>query len=84
MLHAANVRETTVECAGAHGFTSDKALNFFLERYEAAYRNELDAFVGTATAGTKPRPDGEDGLKALLLADAAYRSWKTKERVEIA
>ena len=83
MLHAANVRETTVEWAGAHGFTSDKALNFFLERYEAAYRNELDAFVGAAKAGTKPRPDGEDGLKALLLADAAYRSWKTKERVTI-
>ena len=34
MVHAANVRETTVELAGAHGFTSDKVLNFFLERYE--------------------------------------------------
>ena len=84
MLHAANVRETVVEWAGAHGFTSDKALNFFLERYEAAYRTELDAFVSAVKAGTKPRPDGEDGLKALLLADAAYRSWKTKERVTIA
>jgi myo-inositol 2-dehydrogenase / D-chiro-inositol 1-dehydrogenase len=83
MLHAANVRETTVEWSGAHGFTSDKSLNFFLERYEAAYRNELDAFVGAANAGATPRPDGEDGLKALLLADAAYRSWKTKERVTI-
>src|SRR6202166_3019903 len=45
MIRAANVRETTVEFAGAHGFTSDKALNFFLERYDAAYRNELDAFI---------------------------------------
>jgi predicted dehydrogenase len=34
-------------------------------------------------AGKKPHPDGEDGLKALLLADAAYRSWKTKQRVAI-
>jgi myo-inositol 2-dehydrogenase/D-chiro-inositol 1-dehydrogenase len=83
MVHAGNVRETTVEWAGAHGFTSDKALNFFLERYEAAYRNELDAFIGAATAGTKPRPDGEDGLMALLLADAAYRSWKTNQRVTV-
>jgi len=83
MLSAANVRETTVEWAGAHGFTSDKALNFFLERYEAAYRNELDAFIGAAKAGTRPRPDGEDGLKALMLADAAYRSWKTNERVPV-
>ncbi len=83
MAHAANVRETTVELAGAHGFTRDKALNFFLERYEAAYRNELDAFVNAATAGVKPRPDGEDGLKANLLADAAYQSWKTKQRVAL-
>ncbi len=56
MLQAANVRETTVEWAGAHGFTSDKALNFFLERYEAAYRNELDAFIGAVKAGQKASP----------------------------
>ena len=83
MIHAANVRETTVEWAGAHGFTSDKALNFFLERYDAAYKLELDAFISAAKAGGKPHPDGEDGLNALLLADAAYRSWKTKQRVSV-
>ena len=81
MVHAANVRETTVEVAGAHGFVRDKVLNFFLERYEAAYRNELDAFVNAVKAGEKPRPDGEDGLEASLLAEAAYQSWKTKQRV---
>jgi myo-inositol 2-dehydrogenase / D-chiro-inositol 1-dehydrogenase len=83
MVQAANVRETTVEWAGAHGFTRDKALNFFLERYDLAYRHELEAFVRAAKAGKKPKPDGEDGLKALLLADAAYRSWKTKQRVAV-
>src|ERR1700727_3147989 len=81
MLQAANVRETAVEWAGEHGFTSDKALNFFLERYEGAYRNELDAFISAVKAGNKPHPDGEDGLKALMLADAAYRSWKTNRLV---
>ncbi len=83
MIHAANVRETTVEVAGAHGFASDKVLSFFLERYEAAYRNELDAFVNAVRTGATPRPDGEDGLKANLLADAAYQSWKTKQRVAL-
>jgi myo-inositol 2-dehydrogenase / D-chiro-inositol 1-dehydrogenase len=83
MIRADNVRETTVEWAGAHGFASDKALNFFLERYDAAYRNELDAFVGAANSGKKPHPDGQDGLMALLLADAAYRSWKTGQRVSV-
>ncbi len=83
MIHAANVRETTVELVGAHGYTSDKALNFFLERYESAYRNELDTFVGAVKAGLKPHPNGEDGLKANILADAAFQSWKTKQRVGI-
>jgi myo-inositol 2-dehydrogenase / D-chiro-inositol 1-dehydrogenase len=83
MIRADNVRETTVELAGAHGFASDKALNFFLERYDAAYRNELDAFIGAAKSGGKPHPDGQDGLMALLLADAAYRSWKTRQRVSL-
>ena len=83
MVHAANVRETTVEVAGAHGFARDKALNFFLERYEAAYRNELDAFVERCEGRAAARPDGEDGLRANLLADAAYQSWKTKQRVSL-
>jgi myo-inositol 2-dehydrogenase/D-chiro-inositol 1-dehydrogenase len=81
MAHAANVRETSVEVAGANGFIRDKVLNFFLERYDAAYRNELDAFVNAVRTGVRPSPDGEDGLKANLLADAAYQSWKTKQRV---
>jgi myo-inositol 2-dehydrogenase/D-chiro-inositol 1-dehydrogenase len=83
MLRADNVRETTVEFAGAQGFASDKVLNFFLERYAAAYRDELDAFVKAATAGVAPRPNGEDGLRANLLADAAYQSWRTKQRVTL-
>jgi myo-inositol 2-dehydrogenase/D-chiro-inositol 1-dehydrogenase len=83
MVAATNIRETTVEHAGAHGFTADKVLNFFLERYEAAYRHELDAFVTAATSGSEPQPSGEDGLQALLLADAAYQSWKTGQTVKL-
>jgi myo-inositol 2-dehydrogenase / D-chiro-inositol 1-dehydrogenase len=83
MLRADNVRETTVEFAGAQGFASDKVLNFFLERYAVAYRDELDAFVKAAAAGVAPRPNGEDGLRANLLADAANLSWRTKQRVTL-
>ncbi len=83
MLHAANIRETSVEFAGADGYVSDKALNFFLERYAVAYRGELDAFVRSVTSGIAPSPDGADGLRANQLADAAYLSWSTKARVAI-
>ena len=84
MLSAANIKETTVEFAGAQGFTSDKVLNFFLERYASAYRAELDTFVNAVAKGVAPKPDGADGLKANRLADAAYLSWKSGQRVELA
>jgi myo-inositol 2-dehydrogenase/D-chiro-inositol 1-dehydrogenase len=83
MLAASNIRETSVEHGGAHGFTSDKVLNFFLERYDAAYRHELDAFVTAVKGGKAPAPSGFDGLQALVLADAAYQSWKTGQTVRL-
>jgi len=84
MIRADNLYETTVEFAGAHGYTRDKALNFFLERYASAYRIELDAFVNAVKAGRAPKPDGEDGLRANILADAANLSWREKRRVDLA
>jgi myo-inositol 2-dehydrogenase/D-chiro-inositol 1-dehydrogenase len=83
MVAAGNVRETTVEHAGAHGYTADKVLNFFLERYEAAYRYELGAFVEAVKAGQELSPSGHDGLQALLLADAAYESWRGGRTVKL-
>jgi myo-inositol 2-dehydrogenase/D-chiro-inositol 1-dehydrogenase len=84
MLSAGNVRETTVEFAGAEGQVADRIQSFFLERYAVAYRLELDAFVTAVKAGRKPAPGGEDGLVANRLADAAYLSWREKRRVTIA
>ena len=83
MLRAGNQHETTVEIATAAGFTIDPVQNFFLERYDLAYRLELDAFITAVTKGTKISPSGLDGLKAQLAADAATLSWREKRRVEI-
>jgi myo-inositol 2-dehydrogenase/D-chiro-inositol 1-dehydrogenase len=74
MLRAGNMTATTVESATAAGFASDTALPFFLERYAAAYRAEIDAFVTAVTSGARPDPGGADGLQALVLADAATTS----------
>ena len=83
MLRAGNIHETTVDFAGESGFMADPVQNFFLERYAAAYRLELDAFVKAVTTGDKPRPDGHDGLRAQMLSDAATRSAQEHRRVEI-
>jgi myo-inositol 2-dehydrogenase/D-chiro-inositol 1-dehydrogenase len=83
LLRAGNVHETTIEPAGAKGFTTDPTLNFFLERYAAAYRHELDAFLNAVRLGRAPSPSGHDGLKAQLLADAATQSAQSGKPVRL-
>ena len=84
LLRAHNLHATTVERANAQGFNSDPVLHFFLERYLPAYRAEMDAFITGVTAGKPLNPSGEDGLKALLLADAAEASMKSGKTVRVA
>ena len=83
LLTAGNIHETTVGFAGKHGFTTDPALNFFLERYANAYRNEVEAFIDAVTEGRAPSPSGLDGLKAQQLADAAQASLDTGKPVKV-
>jgi myo-inositol 2-dehydrogenase/D-chiro-inositol 1-dehydrogenase len=83
LLRAGNVTATTVELATGAGFVSDPVLPFFLERYAAAYRAELDTFVTSVASGKPPKPDGEDGLRALLLADAATESATTGQAMKL-
>lgn len=84
MLRAGNVHESTVESATAHGFRADPVQNFFLERYAAAYRAELDVFIATCRSGAAMSPSGLDGLKAQILADAATQSARTGKAVSVA
>jgi myo-inositol 2-dehydrogenase/D-chiro-inositol 1-dehydrogenase len=83
MLRADNVTLTTVEVADKSGFRRDPAEPFFLERYDAAYKAELAAFVDSMTSGTAPTPSGADGLAALRLADKAAESVETGLPVKI-
>lgn len=83
MLAAANVPETTITFASADGFRGDVVQNFFLERYAAAYRHELNAFIACVQDGSRPYPNGEDGLRAQILADAATISAQTGQPVKV-
>ncbi|SIQ86673.1 inositol 2-dehydrogenase [Bosea sp. TND4EK4] len=83
MLRAGNIHETTVESATASGFRADPVQNFFLERYAAAYRAELDAFLAACHGKVSASPTGLDGLKAQILADAATRSAQTGQPVRV-
>lgn len=83
MLRAGNIHETTVEIANANGFKYDPVMNFFLERYMPAYRQELNHFIDCIVDGQSPTPNGNDGLHAQMLAEAAFQSWKSGETVSI-
>ena len=83
MVRAENIHETTVELAGPRGYTRAPLMNFFLERYMPAYEAEVRAFVSALAEGRDPLPDGEAGLKALVLAEAAVRSNAERRTVDV-
>lgn len=83
MLRAENIHETSVEVATADGFRRAPTMNFFLERYEAAYAAEMKAFVAFVESGTKPNPSIEDGLRAQIMADAATQSQQSGQPVAL-
>ncbi len=84
LLRAGNVHLTTVELADGRGFAGDLIPFSFIERYEEAYRRELDAFLDALEKGVGPRADGRDGLMAQKLADAATLSWSSGNPVKVA
>jgi myo-inositol 2-dehydrogenase/D-chiro-inositol 1-dehydrogenase len=84
MLLQDNLRPSTLR-----RWTSDATdareplLNFFLERYVDAYRNELSAFVDALNNKTAMPVTVSDGLQALYLAECALRSAKTGQPVAV-
>lgn len=83
LVSAENLRATTVELADASGYHREPLLNFFMTRYTDAYRAEIAAFIAAIASGGPVTPSGEDGLKALLLAEAAMRSVREQRVVTI-
>jgi myo-inositol 2-dehydrogenase/D-chiro-inositol 1-dehydrogenase len=83
MASAQNRHESTVEVAGAAGYTRPPLLNFFMDRYAQAYANEIAAFVAAVSQDGPLPTTGEDGLKALQLADAALESAQTGRAVTL-
>ncbi len=55
----------------------------FPDRFEAAYRLELEAFFRALREGSQPAPGPLDALETLRLALAATRSWRERRPVKI-
>jgi len=83
-LDAGNWTATTVRAASAtQTEAAGPILNFFLERYMPAFKNEFDEFVQAVKADRAPAVGFRDGREALLLALAAQESVETGKVVKV-
>ena len=73
-VSAENQRPVSIEVATAAGYTRPPLHDFFMTRYTEAYAAEIAAFIAAASGKAVASPSGEDGLKALALAEAALKS----------
>ncbi len=84
MVRSNNHRPSEVSRHGAEGTgTRDPLLHFFIERYRAAYEAEIRDFIERVTTGQPPRVTFEDGRRALILSEAALKSYETNKPVKV-
>lgn len=84
MLSASNMLPTTVKkYTRTETEQADPYMNFFLERYVEAYAAELEAFANAIRTGEVASPGFDDGVKALVLANAAVESAETGRAVAV-
>lgn len=84
MVRSNNLRPSELTRHGAGGTgTRDELLYFFIERYRAAYEAEIRDFIDQVTAGKPPNVGFEDGRRALILSEAALKSYETSQPVKV-
>lgn len=77
MVQANNVLESNLVVTNKDGSMGAKPQHFFLERYDRAYSLELDNFINCMRGEEQPLASIHDGLQALILAEAALKSYQT-------
>tara|TARA_B100000029_G_scaffold432320_1_gene444339 strand:+ start:306 stop:1307 length:1002 start_codon:yes stop_codon:yes gene_type:complete len=84
MLISGNKKQNETELYTKNNTSQKKPLlNFFIHRYEDAYKNQLDDLFRMIQNKTKPLADFEDGRRALIIANSAYKSLRSKKSVKI-
>lgn len=84
LVSAENQRPVSIELANADGYTRPPLHDFFMTRYIAAYKAEINAFIGSLANKTPASPSGQDGLVSLLIAEAALKSVKEGRAIKLA
>ena len=84
MIRAENKLESSIQTWTEGGARSDCFQNFFLDRYAEAYAIEVEHFADIIEGKARPVADENDGIKALILAEAADQSARSGSVVKLA
>ena len=76
-------QKTPLTFSREFGFEADHFENF-PDRFEVAFRRELEAFFEALAAGRTPTPGPEEALETLRLALAVTRSWREARPIKVA
>lgn len=83
MVKTENPQKTTNYHLNSEGVHSSRHLNSFMDRYLASYYNEMKLFIESLKNNLPMPITGEDGLKAMLIAEAANLSMKKHRSVRL-
>ncbi|SCX29136.1 Inositol 2-dehydrogenase [Agrobacterium sp. DSM 25558] len=83
VLYVENRPQRGVTIADVSGFRASPPMNYFIERFAAAYRDEMVAFVDMIETGREPLAGIRDGLEAQRIAEAAIVSMQTEMPIHI-
>ena len=84
MMISNNQSQTSVEVFNNKiTYAKDPIHFFFIERYDQAYKDQLNDFVNTVINNNKPSVTFEDGRNALILANAAYESFESGKSIKV-
>ena len=84
MLLSGNKKIDSTELSNSKQSNSQKPfLNFFIERYNDAYNLQLKELANLHYGKVKSRSTFDDGYMALKLANACYKSLRSKKTVKL-
>ncbi len=83
MVQDQNVGANNTIISNENGVTTEKPVNFFLERYLDAYAKEITSFIDCIENNTPAPMDVWDGLKPVMIAQAATISSKEGRPVKM-
>jgi myo-inositol 2-dehydrogenase / D-chiro-inositol 1-dehydrogenase len=83
VLFIDNRPQTDIRIAGPSGQMTAPPMDYFIARFEVAYRAEMQAFVAWLQGGPAPLAGIRDGYEAQRLAEAAVVSIATGQPVDL-